>query len=192
MIIHDGNLIGLISYRNQRVEFNVNYGKANCYPCELKKIDDLFITVPVKEYLSDSQYQYRPLVFEEEAYNQLIDICYIDRALLENINQVSKQDIRNILVMHFKLESGMGEILEDKDIINNIIIDSTGKDNEVIGCIVNWLGCKSVNIKKVNESNLSDVTLYVDYFGKLYEWDSIVKCFGRYYFNLVDEYVIEI
>lgn len=37
VVIHDGNLLGFITYTNGRLELNLNYGKNVFCPCELKK-----------------------------------------------------------------------------------------------------------------------------------------------------------
>ena len=130
-VIHDGNLIGLISYTNGRLEFNLNYGEGTYCPCEIKKIDDLIITIPIKEYLYKPDYQYMPLVFELEEYKQLIEISYIDRELLENIHQADKQDIHHLLMMRFKSEFGIIEMLSFEDIIDNIIACSEENDKVI-------------------------------------------------------------
>lgn len=191
VIIHDGNLIGLISNTNERLELNLNYGKGTYYPCEIKKIDDIIITVPIKEYLYKSDYLYIPLVFETEEYKQLIEISYIDRELLDNIHQVNKQDIYNLLMMCFKSEFGILELLNFKDIVDNIVACSE-EDSKVMERIHSSLNNEAVKIKKIGKNNFKNITLYIDFSDKLYEWSPVIKVDENYYFNLVDKYAIGI
>lgn len=190
-VIHEGNLIGLISYTNERLELNLNYGKGTCKPCEIKKISNLIITVPIKEYLCKADYQYKPLVFELEEYEQLTEISYIDRELLNNIHQVNKQDILNLLMMCFKLEFGILEVLDFKDIFNNIVASSEN-DDKVTDCIYSSLRNEIVNIQKLDEVNSVNITLYIDFMDKLFEWNNVIKNIETYYFILIDDYVISI
>lgn len=190
-VIHDGNLIGLISYTNERLELNLNYGKASCNPCEIKKINNLIITVPIKENLYKSDYKYKPLVFELEEYEKLTEISYIDRELLNYIRQVNKQDIYNLLTMRFKLEFGVLEGLNFKDIIDNIVASSEN-DDKLTDCIHSSLSNEIVNIQKLDEDNSVNITLYIDFLDKLYEWNNVIKNIENYYFNLIDNYAISI
>lgn len=191
VIIHDGNLIGLISYTNKRLELNLNYGKGTYCPCEIKKIDNIIITVPIKEYLYKSDYLYIPLLFEIEEYEQLIEISYIDRGLLDNIHQVNKQDIYNLLMMCFKSKFGILELLSFKDIVDSIIACSE-KDDKVTKLIHSSLNNEIIKIKKLDENICKSITLYIDFSDKLYEWSPVIKVNENYYFNLVDKYAVKI
>lgn len=191
VVIHDGNLIGLISYTNSRLELNLNYGKGTCYPCEIKKLDNLIIALPIEEYLYKSDYKYIPLIFEPNEYKELIEISYIDRELLDNIKQVSKQDIYNVLLIRFKLEFGIAEVQSFQDVIDNIIGCSEEND-KVTTCIQNPLSNQIFNIKRVDKNNLINITLYIDFADMLYEWSPIIKVDEKYYFDLIDKYVLEI
>ena len=70
-IVHNGSALGIVSYWNNRVETNLNYGKKYRFLSEFKVMDDLIILVPMKDYLYSSDYQYMPLVFEPEEFQQL-------------------------------------------------------------------------------------------------------------------------
>ena len=191
VVIHDGNLIGLISYTNERLQLNLNYGKKINYPCEIKKIDNIIITVPIKEYLYKSDYIYIPLVFEQQEYKEFIEISYIDRTLLNNVQQMNKQDIYNLLVMKFKSEFMVLEALSFKDIVNSIIACSEGSDY-LIESVKNSLSNETVNIQKMNKDNLNHSILYIDLLDNLYEWNCIIKVDNEFYFKLIDNYAIEI
>lgn len=82
-VIHDGSLIGLISFINDRLQINLNYGTKAIYPIEIKKIDTIIMTVPIEEYLYKNDYIYIPLVFEQQQYKDFIEISYVDRTLLK-------------------------------------------------------------------------------------------------------------
>lgn len=191
IVIHDGNLIGLLSYTNDNLELKLNYGTVIYHPCELKRIDNIIMTVPIKEYLYKSDYLYIPLVFETEEYEQFIDISYIDRELLDNIHQVNKQDIYNLLMMRFKSECCILESLSFKDIVDNIVACSEETD-KVIAHIHSSLNNEIVNIRTLDKNDLKNITLYVDFSDKLYEWSPISKVDENYYFHLIDKYVIGI
>lgn len=191
VVIHDGNLLGLITYTNGRLELNLNYGKNVFYPCELKKIDDMVITVPHKDYLNNNDYFFMPLIFEPAEYEQFIEITYIDRPLLDNIQQMNEEDISNLVMMRFKIEFGILETLSTKEIIENIVACSQ-EDDKVSELIQRMLNNEISGIKKIDERDKKYITLYIDFSEKLYEWKTIFKFKGDYYFKLVDDYAMKI
>lgn len=147
--------------------------------------------MPIKEYLYKPDYLYVPLVFETEEYEQFIEISYIDKKFLNNIHQVDKQDVYNLLMMRFKSEFCIIEPLSFKDIVDNIVACSE-EDDKVTECIHSSLNNETVNIRRLDETNIKIITLYIDFTDKLYEWNTIVRLDESYYFSIVDKYVIEI
>lgn len=191
IVIHDGNLLGLITYTNGRLELNLNYGKNVFCPCELKKLDDMVITVPHKDYLNNNDYFFMPLIFEPAEYEQFIEITYIDRPLLDNIQQMNKEDISNFIMMRFRIEFGILETLSTEEIVENIVACSQ-EDDKARELIQRMLNNKVSGIKKIDERDKKYITLYIDFSEKLYEWNTIFKFKGDYYFKLVDDYAIKI
>lgn len=191
IVIHDGNLLGLITYTNGRLELNLNYGKNVFCPCELKKIDDMVITVPHKDYLNNNDYFFIPLIFEPAEYEQFIEITYIDRPLLDNIQQMNKEDISNLVMMRFKIEFSILETLSTKEIIENIVACSQ-EDDKVSELIQRMLNNEISGIKKIEERDKKYITLFIDFQDVLYEWNTVFKFKGDYYFKLVDDYAIKI
>lgn len=191
VVIHDGNLLGLITYTNGRLELNLNYGINVFCPCELKKIDDMVITVPHKDYLNNNDYFFMPLIFEPAEYEQFIEITYIDRPLLDNIQQMNKEDISNLVMMRFKIEFGILETLSTKEIIENIVACSQ-EDDKVSELIQRMLNNEISGIKKIEERDKKCITLFIDFQDILYEWNTVFKFKGDYYFKLVDDYAIKI
>lgn len=191
IVIHDGNLLGLITYTNGRLELNLNYGKNVFCPCELKKIDDMVITVPHKDYLNNNDYFFMPLIFEPAEYEQFIEITYIDRPLLDNIQQMNKEDISNLVMMRFKIEFSILVTLSTKEIIKNIVACSQ-EDDKVSELIQRMLNNEISGIKKIEERDKKYITLYIDFQDILYEWNTIFKFKEDYYFKLVDDYAMKI
>lgn len=191
IVIHDGNLLGLITYTNGRLELNLNYGKNVFCPCELKKLDDMVITVPHKDYLNNNDYFFMPLIFEPAEYEQFIEITFIDRPLLDNIQQMNKEDISNFIMMRFRIEFGILETLSTEEIVENIVACSQ-EDDKVSELIQRMLNNEISGIKKIDERDKKYITLYIDFSEKLYEWNTIFKFKGDYYFKLVDDYAIKI
>ncbi|WP_300380878.1 hypothetical protein [Clostridium sp.] len=190
-IFHNGSLIGLISYANDRLELKLNYGTDLYYHSELKKADDIIITVPMKEYLLKDDYMYIPLVFDEEEYEELVEISYVDRELLKNIQQVNKQDLCNILLNNFKCRFGITGYLEFNDIINSIIAFSED-EAELAECINNIISNESINLQRIGEEGSKNITIFIDFLGNLYEWNSVVKIGDKFYLKIVDDYVMEV
>lgn len=191
IIIHDGSLIGLISYSHNRLELRLNYGKKFCSLCEMKKKDNYVIVLPITEYMEEDSYSYIPLIFNQEEYEELIEISYIDKELLSNMQEVNKQDIYNMIIMEFKLEFGLSDILYFKDILENIIAFSED-DIKLEKCINNIKINDRVKIQKLNKDDLKHITLYIDFSNNLFEWSCIIKSDNKFYFKLTDEYALEI
>lgn len=190
-IFHNGSLIGLISYVNDRLELKLNYGTDLYYYSELKKVDDIIITVPMKEYLLKDDYMYIPLVFDEEEYEELVEISYVDRELLKNIQQVNKQDLCNILLNNFKYRFDIEGYLEVNDIINSIITFSED-EVELAERINNMISNENINLQRIGEEDSKNITIFIDFLGNLYEWNSIVKIGDKFYLKIVDDYMMEV
>ncbi|MEI4803422.1 hypothetical protein WAZ07_19555 [Bacillus sp. FJAT-51639] len=188
---HNGSLIGLISYANDRLELKLNYGTDLYYHSEIKKAGDIIITVPTKEYLLKDDYMYIPLVFDEEEYEELVEISYVDRELLKNIQQVNKQDLCNILLNNFKCGFGITGYLEFNDIINSIIAFSED-EAELAERINNMISNESINLQRIGEEGSKNITIFIDFLGNLYEWNSIVEIGDKFYLKIVDDYVMEV
>lgn len=191
IIFHQGNLIDLMSYSHERLELKLNYGTEVCHPCEIKKINEIIITIPIKEYLFKRDYLYIPLAFEQKEYEKFVGITYIDQDLSNNIRQVNKQDIYNLLTMNFKRNFTLLESMFFKDIISNIVSFSD-YDDEIMSCINTMVKSKDVNIRKLNKNDLTEVIVFVDYLNNLYEWKSVFKYNNKFYFKLINEYMFEI
>lgn len=190
ILLHDGNLVGLILFINGRLELNLNYGKKTYFPCELKKLGDMIITVPHTCYLNNDDYVYIPLVFDTEDYERFVEITYIDKALLDKIQKINKEDISNLLVMRFKKEFSILKIISFKEIIDNIVAYSE-EDDSVSKYIKYLINKEMFNIKKINENDMKYITLYIDFSGQLYEWNTIFKYDGKFYIKLIDNYAID-
>lgn len=190
-IFHNGSLIGFISYVNDRLELKLNYGTDLYYHSELKKVDDIIITVPMKEYLLKDDYMYIPLVFDEEEYEELVEISYVDRELLKNIQQVNKQDLCNILLNNFKYRFDIEGYLEVNDIINSIITFSED-EVELAERINNMISNENINLQRIGEEDSKNITIFIDFLGNLYEWNSIVKIGDKFYLKIVDDYMMEV
>lgn len=191
IVVHNGSLIELISYSNNRLELKLNYGKDVYYPCEIKKTGDIMITIPMEEFCLKDDYLYIPLIFNQEEYEELIQICYIDRKLLNNVQYVNKKDVYNLLSIQFKLEFGLSETLNFKYIFNNIIAFSE-YDEEIAQCIRAIKSKECINIQRLDKNNSKTITLFVDFSGNLYEWNSVIKAGDKFYFKLVDDYALEL
>lgn len=151
----------------------------------------MVITVPHKDYLNNNDYFFMPLIFDPAEYEQLIEITYIDRPLLDNIQQMNKEDISNLVMMRFKIEFSILETLSTKEIIKNIVACSQD-DDKVSELIQRMLNNEISRIKKIDERDKKYITLYIDFQDILYEWNTIFKFKEDYYFKLVDDYAIKI
>ena len=169
-VIHNGSLIGLIAFGNNKLEIRLNYG-----------LD--------RYYLYDNNYIYVPLVFNNDEYKELIEICYIDKNLLKNVKKVNKGDIFIILLNLFKTVFGIKEYLDFSDITNNIICFSQN-DEEIKRCLNNFYKRQEVNMRL--DKNGKTITTFVEINGCLYEWNAVVKIDDNYYFKFVDDYLISI
>ncbi len=187
-VIHNGSLIGLIAFGNNKLEIRLNYGLDRYYLYELKFLEDFIITVPVKDFY-DNNYIYVPLVFNNDEYKELIEICYIDKNLLKNVKKVNKGDIFIILLNLFKTVFGIKEYLDFSDITNNIICFSQN-DEEIKRCLNNFYKRQEVNMRL--DKNGKTITTFVEINGCLYEWNAVVKIDDNYYFKFVDDYLISI
>lgn len=187
-VIHNGSLIGLIAFGNNKLEIRLNYGLDRYYLYELKFLEDFIITVPVKDFY-DNNYIYVPLVFNNDEYKELIEICYIDKNLLKNVKKVNKGDIFIILLNLFKTVFGIKEYLDFSDITNNIICFSQN-DEEIKRCLNNFYKRQEVNMRL--DKNGKTITTFVEINECLYEWNAVVKIDDNYYFKFVDDYLISI
>lgn len=187
-VIHNGSLIGLIAFGNNKLEIRLNYGLDRYYLYELKFLEDFIITVPVKDFY-DNNYIYVPLVFNNDEYKELIEICYIDKNLLKNVKKVNKGDVFIILLNLFKTVFGIKEYLDFSDITNNIICFSQN-DEEIKRCLNNFYKRQEVNMRL--DKNGKTITTFVEINGCLYEWNAVVKIDDNYYFKFVDDYLISI
>jgi len=190
VIFHDGSLIGLISCINDTLELKLNYGTESYYLSEIKKTGDVIITVPTEAGLLKDDYKYIPLVFDNEEYEELVEISYIDRELLKKIQQVNQQDIYNILLNDFKCKFNISECLEFSDIINNIIAFSEEED-ALAEYISNMTSSGNVNLQRAVEKDSKNITVFVDVSGNLCEWNIVLKIDDKFYFKIVDDYVME-
>jgi|GEM_PF-3010529 len=188
VIFHDGSLIGLISCINDTLELKLNYGAESYYLSEIKKTGDVIITVPTEAGLLKDDYKYIPLVFDNEEYEELAEISYIDRELLKKIQQVNRQDICNILLNDFKCKFNISGCLEFRDIINNIIAFSEG-EGELAEYISN-MTC-NVNLQRAVEKDSKNITVFVDIPGNFCEWNIVLKIDDKFYFKIVDDYVMQ-
>lgn len=187
-VIHNGSLIGLIAFGNNKLEIRLNYGLDRYYLYELKFLEDFIITVPVKDFY-DNNYIYVPLVFNNDEYKELIEICYIDKNLLKNVKKVNKGDVFIILLNLFKTVFGIKEYLDFSDITNNIICFSQN-DEEIKRCLNNFYKRQEVNMRL--DKNGKTITTFVEINECLYEWNAVVKIDDNYYFKFVDDYLISI
>jgi hypothetical protein len=190
-VFHNGSLIGLISYANNRLELKLNYGTDSNYLLEIKKLGNIIITVPIEEHLLNAEYMYIPLVFEKDEYEAFIEIAYIDRELLKNIRQANKQDIHNMLLGNFKYKFNISEYLKFDDVINNIIAFS-GNDIELSEGINHMSSNDSVYLQRIGGNESQDVVVFIDLSGKLYEWNLIIKIDNKFYFKIVEDYILEL
>lgn len=78
-----------------------------------------------------------------------------------------------------------------KEIVNSIISCSEEGDN-LIAYIQSSLLNETINIQKMNRDISNHITLYIDLSDELYEWSCIIKVDNKFYFKLIDKYVIEI
>ncbi|MDD2959673.1 MAG: hypothetical protein PHR92_14350 [Lachnospiraceae bacterium] len=189
-VFHDGSLIGLISCINGKLELKLNYGTDSYYSSVIKKTDDVIITVPTESGLLESDYKYKPLVFDNDEYEELVEISYIDRELLKKVQQVNQQDIYNILLSDFKHKFNISEYLDFSDIISNIITFSEEED-ELAVCISNITSNNNINLQRLVEKDSKSITVYVDISGNLCEWEAVLKIDDKFYFKIVDDYVME-
>ncbi len=189
-IVHNGSALGIVSYWNNRVETNLNYGKKYRFLSEFKVMDDLIILVPMKDYLYSSDYQYMPLVFEPEEFQQLIQNSYIDDDIVHYIPQINKEDIFNLFLVRFRLECDMMEMLSFKNIIDSIVASSEGTD-KVITLLQSFLYSKKLHLRKLDH-NITTIALYIDISDKIYEWNTVYKVDETYYLEIADKYAIEI
>lgn len=190
IILHDGSVLTLISITNTSAELNLNYGKRHQHPYELKKIEHLIISVPMKDYLYRLDYQYIPLIFESEEFLQLMKISYIDKCMFHYIPQISMTDIFNLFAVRFRLEHNIIEMLSFKNIIDSIIASSEGS-NHVITYLQSFLHSQKIHLRKLN-GNLTEIALFIDISDKIYEWNTVYKVGKTYYLEIADKYAIEI
>ena len=191
IILHEGSLIGLISYVHDRLELRLNYGTNKYYISEIKKIGDIIITTPLEVDDLNEDYLYVPLILTSEEYGELIEISYIDRDLLENIQKATMNDIKNILSNNFKKEFGVtGSNLEFEELVDNVIAFSE-HDEEITNAIQQMSNDEAV-ILQMSKETLERVTMYIDILSSMYEWDSIICSGNKFYFQIADDYVVKI
>jgi len=191
IILHDGSLIGLISYVHDRLELRLNYGTNRYYISEIKKIGDIIITTPLEVEDLNEDYLYVPLILTSDEYSELIEISYIDRALLKNIKKATMNDIKNILSNNFKKEfSVTGSNLEFEELVDNVIGFSE-HDEEIANAIQQMSNDEAV-ILQIPKGMLERVTMYIYIVSSTYEWDSIICSGNKFYFQIADGYVVKI
>jgi len=191
IILHEGSLIGLISYVRGRLELRLNYGTDKYYISEIKKTGDIIITTPLEIDDLNEDYLYVPLILTSEEYGELIEISYIDRELLDNIQKATMNDIKNILLNNFRKEFGVtGSNLEFKELLDNAITFSE-YDEEITNAIQQMSNDEAVILQMPNDT-LERVTMHIDILSSMYEWNSIICSGNKFYFQIVDDYVVRI
>jgi len=192
-MVHNGSLIGLISYNRDRLELNLNYGTYNYYSSEIKKASDMVITTPLEADNLNENYLYTPLILTGVEYDELIEISYIDRDLLKNIKEVTMNDIKNILSNNFKTEFNVTTPnLEFKEITDNVIAFS--KHDEKVKNAFNLMNCDEGEalLLQMKDGTGEKVTMYIDMDDNLYEWTPIIYSENKVYLRLVDDYAVQL
>ena len=191
VVLHEGSLIGLISHVHDRLELRLNYGTDKYYISEIKKIGDIIITTPLEVEDLNEDYLYLPLILTSEEYDEIIEISYIDRNLLENIQKATMDDIKRILLHNFKNELKVNIEVENFDELLDNVIAFSEHDEEIEGALER-IDEHEIVISRLQEDALTNIIMYIDIENNVYEWDEVLYGEKNFYVKIVDDYVLHI
>ena len=191
-VVHDGSLLGLVSYTNERLELGLNFGAGyHSYIFEIKKLEELIIVVPIPELLFSYSSLCYPIVFNIKEFNYFIEINYLDENLFKNIREINKEDMYNFMLLDFKHKFNIKQSIVYNDIVENIVFASSF-ESELNKCIIDMKGNKSINLINVEQNNEDIITLYISLFDKIYEWDEIKVINNQFYLRIYEDYKLDI
>jgi len=191
IVLHEGSLIGLISYVHDRLEIRLNYGTDKYYISEIKKVGNMIITTPLEVDDLNEGYMYIPLLLTNEEYEELVETSYIDRGLLQNIREATVNDIKNILLCNFKNKFKVDmEVMDYEELLDNVIAFSE-HDEEVEGALER-IDEYGIVISRLQDDALTSITMYIDIENNVYEWDEFLYDGNEFYVRITDDYVMHI
>ena len=189
VVLHEGSLIGLISCAHDRLELRLNYGTDKYHVSEIKKAGDKIIITPSETDKLIEGHLYFPLVLTNEEYEELVEVSYIDRYLLNNIQDATMVDIKKILSCIFKNEFNItAKNFCFEELLDNVVAFS--KYGEKAMATLEQIANDKTTVLQVQEGAMTRVTMYVAILSNIYEWDSIVYNEGKFFFRIVDDYVV--
>ncbi|EAF3151002.1 hypothetical protein CSI31_15275, partial [Listeria monocytogenes] len=62
----------------------------------MKKCGDFILAVPKKVEFLKTEYKYEPIIFNKQEFDEFIDCIYVDKNLISNVPQISKEDLLNM------------------------------------------------------------------------------------------------
>ena len=190
VVLHNGSVFGLVTYINDRVVSNLNYGKDKYNLSEIKKVGNVIITVPMEKDSND-EYLYIPLVLNGEEFEKFVEISYIDRGLLQNIREATINDVKNILLCNFKNRFKVDmNVMNFDELLDNVIAFSE-YDEEMRGTLEK-IDEHEIVISRLQEDALTNITMYIDIENNVYEWDEILYDGNEFYIRVTDDYVVQI